>query len=165
MAKVIRYQIADYMNTAASGAGAATYALMGNGFTSLDENPSAKIETTAYISDRSASGSVTGYETTFPFDTQLIDDEAAIDFIYGVSRNQLTGSEAETDYVRVELFKKQEAGGYPARKFRVAVEVSSVSGAGTEVVRVAGNLHQVGNFEEGYFNIETKTFTPKTASD
>ena len=70
MAKVIRYQIADYMNTA-SGGGEAVYALMGAGFTSLDENPAAKIDTTAYISDRSASGTVTGYETTFPFNTLL----------------------------------------------------------------------------------------------
>lgn len=159
MAKVIRYQIADYMNVA-TGDGADSYALMGNGFTSLDENPSAKIETTAYISDRSASGTITGYETTFPFDTQLIDDEKAIAFIYDVARNQKTGAEAEADYVRAELFKTKETGGYPARKFRVAVEVSSVSGAGTEIVRVAGNLHQVGNFTDGYFDVESRTFTP-----
>lgn len=161
MAKVIRYQIADYMNTATSGS-EADFALMGLGFTSLDENPSAKIETEAYISDRSASGTITGYETTFPFDTQLIDDEKAIAFIYDVARNQKTGAEAEAEYVRAELFKQQETGGYPARKFRVAVEVSSISGAGTEIVRVAGNLHQVGNFVDGYFNVETKTFTAKS---
>ena len=162
MAKVIRYQIADYMNTT-TGEGAAVYALMGMGFTSLDENPSAKIETTAYISDRSASGVVTGYETTFPFNTQLIDDEAAINFIYDVARNQKAGSEAEADYVRVDLFKSKDTKGYPARKFRVTVEVSSISGAGTEIMTIAGNLHQVGNFVDGYFDIETKTFTPKTA--
>lgn len=160
MAKVIRYQIADYMNTA-SGGGEAVYALMGAGFTSLDENPAAKIDTTAYISDRSASGTVTGYETTFPFNTQLIDDEEAINFIYDVARNQKTGTEAETDYVRAELNREKESGGYPARKFRVAVEVSSISGAGTEIMTVAGNLHQVGNFVDGYFDTETKTFTPK----
>lgn len=161
MAKVIRYQVADYMNVAASGESTADYALMGNGFTSLDENPSAKIETTAYISDRSASGTITGYETTFPFDTQLIDDEKAIAFIYDVARNQKTGAEAEADYVRAEIFKAKEDSGYPARKFRVAVEVSSISGAGTEIMRVAGNLHQVGNFTDGTFNVETRTFTPK----
>ena len=162
MAKVIRYQVADYMNTATNG-GLEAYALMGMGFTSLDENPSAKIGTTAYISDRSASGVVTGYETTFPFNTQLIDDEAAINFIYDVARNQKAGSEAESDYVRVELFKEKDTKGYPARKFRVTVEVSSISGAGTEIMTVAGNLHQVGNFVDGYFDTETKAFTPKTA--
>lgn len=161
MGKVIRYDIADYMNTASDSIDP-EYALMGAGFTSLDENPSAKIETTAYISDRSASGTITGYETTFPFNTQFIDEEAAINFIYDVARNQKTGTEAETDYVRAELNKTKETGGYPARKFRVAVEVSSISGAGTEIMTIAGNLHQVGNFVDGYFDTESKTFTPKT---
>lgn len=161
MAKVLRYQMADYMNTAAKGE-PEVYALMGVGFNSLDENPSAKIETTAYISDRSASGVVTGYENTFPFDTQLIDDEDAIGFIYDVARNQKVGSECEADYVRIDGFKEKAEGGYPARKFRVTVEVSSISGAGTEIMRMAGNLHQVGNFVDGWFDTETKTFTPKT---
>lgn len=161
MGKVIRYQIADYLNTGSSEA--ETYNLMGLGFTALDENPNAKVETQAYISDKSASGSITGYENRFAFDTQLISDEAAIAFIYDVARNQKTGSDAETDYVRVDLFSAESGSTYPARKFRVAVEVTGITGAGTEIVKVAGNLHQVGNFTEGTFDISTKTFTAATA--
>lgn len=157
MGKVIRYQIADYLNT-----GSENYSLMGLGFTALDENPNAKVETQAYISDKSASGAITGYENRFPFDTQLISEEEAIDFIYDVARNQKTGSDAETDYVRVDLFKDQSGGAYPARKFKVAVEVTGITGAGTEIVRVAGNLHQVGNFVDGTFDTASKTFTPTT---
>lgn len=157
MAKVIRYQIADYLNTQGSGATAA-YSLMGAGFTALDENPAAKVDKTAYISDRSASGTITGYENTFPFDTQFISDDDAIKFIYDVARNQKTGAEAETDYVRVDVYDG-DGDSFPARKFRVAIEVTGITGAATEIVRVAGNLHQVGNFEEGTFNIEAKTFT------
>lgn len=159
MNKVIRYQIADYLNTAASGSEAATYSLMGAGFTALDENPSAKVDKTAYISDKSASGSITGYENKFAFDTQLISDEAAVEFLYNIARNQKTGADAETDYVRVDLYKANQGGAYPARKFRVAVEVTGITGAGTEIVKVAGNLHQVGDFVEGTFNPTTKTFT------
>ena len=159
MKKVIRYLIADYLNTAGSGTETAAYSLMGTGFNTLDENPTAKVDKTAYINDRSASGSITGYENVFPFDTQLIADDGAIKFIYDIARNQKTGSDAETDYVRVELFETAAEGAYPARKFRVAVEVTGVSGAGTEIVKVAGNLHQVGNFQEGTFNPATKTFT------
>lgn len=156
MSKVIRYQVADYLNTAASGD--AAFALMGVGFNTLDESPSAKVDKTAYINDRSASGSITGYENTFPFDTQLISDDDAIKFIYDIARNQKTGSDAETDYVRVELFETATAGAYPARKFRVAVEVTGITGQGTEIMKVAGNLHQVGNFVDGTFNPTTKAF-------
>ena len=154
MSKVIRYQVADYLNTAASGD--AAFALMGVGFNTLDESPSAKVDKTAYIND--ASGSITGYENTFPFDTQLISDDDAIKFIYDIARNQKTGSDAETDYVRVELFETATAGAYPARKFRVAVEVTGITGQGTEIMKVAGNLHQVGNFVDGTFNPTTKAF-------
>ncbi len=160
MNKVIRYMIADYLNTGTKDA--ESYSLMGSGFTALDEKPSAKVDKTPYISDRSASGSITGYDNSFAFDTQLISDDAAVKYIYEIARNQKVGVEAETDYVRVDLFEKAVDGAYPARKFRVAVEVSGTTGAGTDIMKVAGNLHQVGNFTEGTFNPETKVFTPKS---
>ena len=164
MKKVIRYMIADYLSTEKAGAESPVFALMNAGFTALDENPSAKINTTPYVGDRSNSGTVTGYENKFPFDTHFISDEAAIKKIYDIARNQKTGADAECDYVRVELFDGDEnASTFPARKFRVAVEVTGITGAGTEIVKVAGNLHQVGNFTDGTFDVETKTFTPKTA--
>ena len=54
MNKVIRYLVADYLNTGT--AGKEEYSFMGSGFTSLDENPSAKVDKTPYICDRSVSG-------------------------------------------------------------------------------------------------------------
>lgn len=158
MNKIIRYQIADYLNTSKSGSD--NYALMGAGFSALDENPSAQVDKTAYISDRSVSGTIIGYENSFAFDTQLIADDEAIKFIYDIARNQKTGGEAEAEYVRVEVFDNEGGTSYPARKFRVAVEVTGITGAATEIMRVAGTLHQVGNFVDGTFDIQSKTFTP-----
>lgn len=160
MAKVMRYMIADYLKTGSTPSD--TYSLMGTGFTTLDENPAAKVEKTPYINDKSASGTITGYENSFAFDTQMISDDAAISFLYDIARNQKTGSDAETDYIRVDLYKDEVSGAYPARKFRVCVEVTGITGAGTEIVKVAGNLHQVGNFVEGTFNPSTKAFTAKS---
>lgn len=159
MNKIIRYMIADYLN--AGGEGAENFALMGAGFSALDENPSAQVDKAAYISDRSVSGTIIGYENSFAFDTQLIADDEAIKFIYDIARNQKTGSEAEAEYVRVEVFDNEDGTSYPARKFRVAVEVTGITGAATEIMRVAGTLHQVGNFVDGTFDIKTRTFTAK----
>ena len=93
-------------------------------------------------------------------DTQFISDEAAIKKIYEIARNQKVGSDAECDYIRVDLWDTPTTETkYPARKFRVAVEVTGITGAGTEVVRVAGNLHQVGDFVPGKFDTSLKTFT------
>ena len=159
MKKVIRYQIADYLNVGTDQS--EEYALMGVGFNSLDENPSAKIDKTAYINDRSVSGTIIGYENSFAFDTQFIADDNAIRHIYDIARNQKTGGEAEAYYVRVDVYdgESDDATTFPARRFKVAVEVTGITGAGTEIMRVAGNLHQVGNFEEGTFDVTTKTFT------
>lgn len=157
---VIRYQIADYLDVGT--AEAEQYVLMGVGFLTLDENPSAKIDTTAFINNKSASGTITGYENTFPFDTQLIAEEKAIKKIYDIARNQRTGNDAVLNYVRIEMFEGATGNAYPARKFKVAVEVSGITGNGTEIVRVAGNLHQVGDFIDGTFNTSTKTFTATT---
>lgn len=161
MNKVIRYMVADYLNTGSSST--EEYSLMGAGFSALDENPSAKVDKTAYIDDKSATGSITGYENSFAFDTHFISDEAAIKFIYDVARNQKTGQDAETDYVRVDLYESATGDAYPARKFRVAVEVTGITGAGTEIMRIAGSLHQVGDFVEGTFDTGTKKFTAANA--
>jgi len=160
MGKVIRYGLGDYLNTKPKEQTKA-FSYMNNGFTTLDENPSAKVETTPFVGDRSASGSITGYECVFPFECQLDDNEDVIMFIYGISRNQLTGEDAETDYVRADIFNAEEGGKTcPARLFRVAVEVTNVAGEGTQIVKISGNLHQVGDFTEGTFDVETRTFTP-----
>lgn len=163
MAKVIRYMVADYLETkkaTETPEAPAVNSLMGAGFASLDENPTATVDTTAYINDRSASGVITGYSNVFPFDTQFISDDDAIAYIYDIARNQKTGTEAEAKYYRVDIYDAPENGtSYPARQFTVAIEVTGITGAGTEIMRVAGNLHQVGNFVEGTFDTSTKTFT------
>ena len=156
---VFRYQIADYLNV---GTDTEKYALMGVGFNTLDENPSAQTDGKTYISEKSQTSQIKSYQTQFPFNTDLIASEEAAMALYDVGRNQKTGAGAEKGYVRVELFKPVEASEntFEARKFKVAVEVSGIAGAGGETVVVSGNLNGVGDFIEGTFNTTTKTFTP-----
>lgn len=165
MSKIImRHMIGDYIKTGESGSTTTypVYSLCGVGFSQLDENPSAQVETEAYISDKAASSTITGYENAFPFDTKFISDEAAVAFIYHVARNQLTGSDAETDLVRVDLYdgESESSTVYPARKFRVAVEVSEITGEGAKPMRVTGTLHQIGDFTEGFFDTAAVSSSP-----
>ena len=158
MGKVMRYQVADYLDV---GAASADFALMGAGFNSLNEATGAKSETTTYISDKASSTYIKGYETEFSFDTDLIVDEEAISFIYDVARNQRTGSDAETDYVRVELFSPVAGSDntYKARKFCVCVEVAQINGEGAGALKITGSLKGRGDFTDGSFNTQTRTFT------
>ena len=158
-----RYMIADYLGIPDVGGTSATFALMGTGFNTLDENPNAQNQETIYVNDRAATNYIKSYKPVFPFDTDLISDEAAVMALYSVGRNQKTGSDAEFDYVRVELFKPvaEQENTYEARKFRVSCEVSGVAGSGGETIKVTGNLNGVGDFVDGTFNTSTKTFTAK----
>jgi len=154
---IIRNMIADYLNVGTPEA--PEFAFMGRGFNTLDENPNAQTEQKAYISDKSQSSTITSYQVQFPYDTDLIASQEAIMALYDVGRNQKQAGEAEKEYVRVDVFKGGSANSYPARKFLVAVEVSGITGAGAEIIHVAGNLNGVGDFVEGTFDLTTKTFT------
>jgi len=137
------------------------YVLMGTGFTSLDESPNAQAESRPYISDRSSTSIIRGYEAQFPYNADIIASEEAIMKIYEIGRNQRQAGEAEADYVRCEAFMPTGIHNvHPARKFRVAVEVTDTTGEGTQIIESSGNLNAVGDFIPGCFNIDTKTFYP-----
>lgn len=160
MKQVIRNMIADYLKPADSEG----FALMGTGFNTLDESPNAQTDEKTYINQASSSTSIKGYKPEFSFDSDFIEDEAAIADLYAIGRNRLTGEDAQREYVRVELFKTKDTKGYPARKFTVSVEVSDLAtGDGGEVTNVSGTLHQIGEFVEGFFDTQTKTFTAANA--
>ena len=99
---VQRHKIADYLNV--SAAETASYALLGTGFTSLNESPNAQVKSTKYINNPSATKTTTSYETQFPFNSELIVSETAIVKIYDMATLQKTGGDCETEYIRVDLF-------------------------------------------------------------
>ncbi|MDU6533902.1 MAG: hypothetical protein E6517_00475 [Intestinibacter bartlettii] len=160
-----RKDFADYLNTAAKDTDA-LYALLGYGVESLDEEPGAQTDTTCYINDETSSTTVTKYETQFPYTSEIIMEQEAIKSLYLTGRNHETGTDAERDYVRVDMFDPVSGseGTYQARKFRVANEVSKFSGEGGEKMKVEGVLHAIGDPIQGTFNVTTKTFTATQAA-
>lgn len=163
MAEKMRNEIADYLNTGTILS--PVWSLMGAGFNSLDEKPQAQIKSQVYINDSAETSSIKSYKPVFNFDTDLIDDEAAILKLYLVGRDQKIGSLAELEYVRVELFRDGAGANlYKARKFTVAVEVSSLEGKGGDTIHVIGTLNNVGTFVDGEFNVSTLDFVPAVAA-
>lgn len=161
---VLRHTIADYLNVGTEAA--PEWVLMGTGFTTLDESPGAQTESVKYVNEASSSSCVTGYETSFPFEAEHIVEEKAVDAIYMVGRNHYTGSDAEFEYCRVELWNKASGGSasataYEARKFRVSCEVSDYSGDNKQTI--SGNLNAVGDPVLGTFDIKSKQFTEAAA--
>ncbi len=160
---VQRHQFADYLNV--SKTETPEFRLMGTGFTTLNESPNAQTETKKYVNEKSSTTTVTEYQTQFPYESDLIADEKCVIALYEVGRNHATGSDAQKDYVRVELWNpvvddttgEASTTEFAARKFVVSVEVSSIEGE-TDM-KISGNLNAVGDPIEGTFNVTSKTFT------
>jgi len=155
VAIVTRNLLGDYLSPAS---GAAAYTLMGSGVVQLDENANPKIDKTPFVNNSSSSGVVTGYEPEFPFDAQMRTGETATMALASVMRDRKTGADAEFYYVRADLYKAPTEGAYPARKFLVCAQVTGTSAAGLEIVRIKGNLIQIGDHVDGTFNPTTKAF-------
>ena len=123
-----RHEFADYLKIQTKGT--PSFVLMGTGFTTLDENPGAQTAKKKYVNEASSSSSITRYETVFPFKSDLIIQQEAVLALYRVGRNHLTGSDAEFQYVRVELWDKaaNKENEFSARLFTVSAEITSISG-------------------------------------
>lgn len=161
MDKISRYKIADYINTTPNTA-SETWTFMGKGFNSLNENPGAQMDEKTYISDTTSTSSVKSYKTQFPYDCDVIKDQVAAMYLYNIGRNHAIGLDAESDYVKVDLYDPCVVGSkqfFKARKFRVCIEVSGAAGAGGEAMVSTGNLNTVGDPIFGYFDTVTKKFT------
>ena len=161
MNQILRWAIADYLNTGTSEN--PTWSLMGLGFTQLDENPNPVVDEKAYINDKASTKNITGYGATFPFTADVYSDEAAIAKLMDIAENQRTGSDAVVEYLRTKFLVNDS--GEPiddevdARKFNCSVEVTGITGAGTEALVIAGNLHQRGDMVPGSFDLDDKSFT------
>lgn len=155
-----RYQEASYLDV--GGASAPNFALMNTGVSKLDDSPTAQTGSRRYIGDKSATKSIKGYDWSAPLEFYMIESEEAIAFIVNIGRKELTGDDAETDYVTVDLTKEKTENGYPARKRRVCIEVSSIDDEDGEL-KGSGNLLGIGDWIYGYFDTQTKKFTTDTA--
>lgn len=157
-----RHQEADYLNVT-PGEAKEKYVLMGTGFTKIDDSPSAQTTSKRYVNNKSATKSIGSYDWSAPLEMDMIEDEEAVAFIVEIGRREKTGADAETDYIRVDLSGTKSDKGYPARKRKVAIEVSEFTDNDGEIVG-SGNLLGKGDWEFGYFDTTTGEFTKETAA-
>jgi hypothetical protein len=162
--KVMRYDIADFLKVTPAG-GSAAYHLLGLGVTKLDESPNPKTNTDAYVDSRNGQTVLTGYDNSFPIDSQLIPDAAAVAALYKVAHDQLTGADAEFEFVRVDLYDRVGSTGkvYHARHFNTTFVPGDITGAATEVMSFSGDLNQNGDMVPGTFDLDAKAFTAGAA--
>lgn len=153
---IFRNQIADYLDVGTDGT--SDFQLM-SVFETIDESPNAQTVEKHYTANKSATTITTGYQQQFPITGDLYHNDKVMEFLRDIGEEQKLGVQA--DYVRVRLYQPIESkeNTFYARKFRVGFEISSITGAGGEIVSVEGNMNAMGDAVVGEFNTQTKTFT------
>lgn len=135
------------------------FEFLGAGFTAIDEKPNSQVTEKRYINDASSSQSVTGYKWQADFSGDQIDSEKAIEYITTIGKELKTGGDCESEYIRVDLDKPSSTdGGYYARKFKIAIQVSEFPNNDGEL-GLSGVFLALGDPVIGTFNTKTKTFT------
>lgn len=151
-----RTDIAHYMDV--TGMAGVTgddtvWTLMGAGWTSNTESPSAQTKERKFINEKSARKNITSYSPSFSFEVLLMFNKPEIRKIYDIYTKRKTGNDAVITMVTVDLFDEAKSGKYPARKGRYAVEVSSCDDDDDMIIK--GNLNGQGDEDIGWFNPET----------
>ena len=135
------------------------FEFLGAGFTAIDEKPNSQVTEKRYINDATSSQSVTGYKWQADFSGDQMDSEKAIEYITTIGKELKTGGDCESEYIRVDLDKPSSTdGGYYARKFKVAIQVSEFPNNDGEL-GLSGVFLALGDPVVGTFNTKTKTFT------
>ena len=160
-----RRNIANYIKTGVSEPGTSTYALMGTGYSTLDDSPTAQTISKRYVNDKSSTYSISGYDWSAPFELDQILSEEAVKFVVNIGEKELTGADAETEYITVYLDRPASTpeDTYYAKKRNVAIEVASFSN-NDGFMGASGNLHGIGDPVFGKATITAGSITFEEAS-
>jgi hypothetical protein len=134
-----------------------TFEFLGAGFEELNESPGAKSVSKRYINDKSETKTITGYDWSSDYSIDQIRSDKAIEFICNIGEMLLTGSDAEAEYVIVDLDKPAATSGFRARKFNVSVLLKDFKVKDGQM-QGSGNFQGKGDPILGTFDTTAKTF-------
>ena len=154
---VSRAEMHSYMNTATTDS--PSYALIGEGFTSLSESKNPKEYTRQYVHEKTERTDIVGYSPSIAYSVDTYTENAVIARVREIADKELIGTDAQVDIVTVHLFEPATGSGYKAYRRRYAI-IPDAKGDGTEALIYSGTFKAVSDIEEGTFDEETKTFTP-----
>lgn len=160
-----RTDIAHYMEVSGveGVSGSDVWALMGAGWTSNTESPSAQTKERKYINEKSARKNITSYAPSFSFEVLLMFNKPEVRKIYDIYTKRKTGIDAVVTMITVDLFDTPKGGSYPARKGNYAVEVSSCDDDDDMIIK--GNLNGQGDEDIGWFDPATGIWSDKDPSE
>lgn len=152
----MREKLVHYLNIGTSSV--PKYVLLGDGITSLTEEFNPESETKQYINQANGTTVIKSYTPSIAIEREYIKDDELQAWIDEKIKTLPTGSDAETDYIRINLFDEASSGTYNAVKRKCTFQFDSVGGdAGAELVNSI-TLGGIGDGVIGTFDVSTKTF-------
>lgn len=145
------------------------FEFLGFTMTNLTEKPSPQTTSKRYVGNANSSTSITSYEWSTDFEGDQIESDNAVEYIRNIGEMCLTGADAETEYLIVDMDKESATeGGYRARKFNIAIQVDEFADNDGEL-QLSGSFLALGDPVEGTFTKDSKTFaegfTAKTVTE
>lgn len=129
-----------------------------NVFTENNESPSAQTSSKRYTTQSSATQTITGYEWSSSFTGDQMESDKVVEHIRNIGEMCLTGADAESEYLIVDLDQPGTAEGtFRARKIKVAIQVDEFPDNDGEL-GLSGNFLGQGDPVLGTFTLTGKTF-------
>lgn len=158
--QVPRLEMAHFLDTTPSVA-SPTWSQIGEGHAALSTSYNGETETQQWVNQRVGSTYLKNYAPTIDTSQVAYVGDPVFDFIDDLSFNLKVGSDAETDYLEVRIYRAADgATTYPARKHRVSIVVTSEGDAATDPLSREYSINFMGDPVIGTFTPATKTFTP-----
>lgn len=136
------------------------YVLANKGFTNWEQSLNPKTEDgVQYIGESASKSEVTGYEPNVTYEAKAYPADAFSLWVYQQGKKQIVGAQFEE--VEVETWNPVGSDGSFAAYHRTYEVQPSNPGSGEAGGKITcgGTFAQVGDQEEGTFDIKTKTFT------
>lgn len=158
MKDVMTYDEAHYFDI---GTAQTPNVVLGGVITQLDENSNPTESEKQYIHQKASTNKVTGFNDEFPITSDLVKGDEVSEHFYEIFRDRKTGTDAQVIHYIVELWNKVGSTGnvYKARKQVQTVSISGKTANPGEQITFTGSLKGVGDFVDGTFDTDQKTFT------
>lgn len=166
MVKIDRTEWAEFLNTTPNGT-SESWAIVGVGITDKATDYNANVTEEKWIINKNANKSVDSYGLSSSVEQTAYKGDGVFEFVDNIRYRLLTGSDAETEDIQVDKYSVTNANTTPtyrARKWKVAIEISSDGG---DSAKVNYNIHYIGDptFGTVTFTNGIPTFTAETASN
>lgn len=136
------------------------YALLGDGITSLTEEFNPESNTKQYIHQANGTTSIKSYTPSISVEKEYIKNEKHQKWMDEKIKLLPVGTEAESDYVRLNVMETPTAEGtYPAVKRRCSYQFDNIGGDSGSELKNSMTLGGIGDGIQGTFNVKTMTFT------